>query len=222
MQDAFVSRRDPRFAPLLDQFGLLDLDQQPDTIYGLWPDLTLAYLNPAWFAFAASNGGEPGISDHWPIGRLVLDAVPECLKVWYQEFFSAALAAGGKHPPQHEYECSSADLLRRYLMTVYPLHGSSSGALLVVNSLLVEVPHLPSEQISMPPVSSVYVDDAGLIHQCAHCRRVRTVVGPTAWHWVPEWVRCPQLNVSHTLCNLCLNHYYPVPTDEGDGSNRVK
>jgi len=208
--DGQGARCDPRFSPLLNQFRSVDLDRNPDTVYGLWPDLTLSYLNRAWFNFAAANGGEPAISDRWGLGTPVADAWPECLRTWYRDFMAAAFATGGKRPAQHEYECSSSELRRRFVMSVYSLAGPSGDGLLVVNSPLIEAPWTALGTKAMPPVSPSYVDAAGLMHQCVHCRRIRTIGNPAEWHWVPEWVAHAQPNVSHVLCDLCLEHYYPT------------
>ena len=45
----------PAFGELLAGFDLDALARQPDTIIGLDADLRLAFLNPAWFAFAVST-----------------------------------------------------------------------------------------------------------------------------------------------------------------------
>jgi hypothetical protein len=209
MSSILEARGDPRFVRLLERSGGRQLDQSRDIIYGLWPDLTLAYQNAAWFRFAAENG-EPAISSTWPIGRSVLDAVPGCLSLWCRTFVASALASGGSRPLSHEYECSSADVYRRFVMTAYPVPGPIADGVLVANSLRVEVPHSQSDQVPMPQAARNYIDAAGLIHQCAHCRRVRSVAEPLEWHWVPEWVRHARQNISHGLCETCLTVYYPV------------
>ena len=63
----------PAFGELLAGFDLDALARQPDTIIGLDADLRLAFLNPAWFAFAEANGGGPAIARDWGLGRCVLD-----------------------------------------------------------------------------------------------------------------------------------------------------
>ena len=56
------------FVPLLDSFNLETLEKDSNPIFGLSADLTLNYLNPAWFAFAAENEGEPAISQRFHLG----------------------------------------------------------------------------------------------------------------------------------------------------------
>ncbi len=201
------SRCEPAFAALLTPSHLHILEDHPHTVYGVWPDLTLAYMNPAWFAFARRTGAEQAISSAWPIGRSTLDAVPECLRAWYATFFSRAAAVGSPVPRQHEYECSSAELNRRFLMKVYPLGGDNGRGFIIVNSLRFEVPHVKLERTAMPPVARAYSLDTGLMHQCVNCRRMQSIVQPSKWYWVPEWVREVPSNVRHSLCPTCLDLY---------------
>lgn len=53
---------DRDFAALLEEYLPEELHTSEDTIYGLKPDLTLAYFNEGWAQFAKRNGGEPAIS----------------------------------------------------------------------------------------------------------------------------------------------------------------
>ncbi|MDR9435354.1 MAG: hypothetical protein RI563_00650, partial [Thiohalophilus sp.] len=83
---------DPGFRQLLAQhFSIALLEQHPGTVYGLWPDLTLAYMNPAWFRFARYNQGEPVISTDWRRGRRITDALPEVLHPFYVELYLRGL-----------------------------------------------------------------------------------------------------------------------------------
>lgn len=201
---------DPGFAALLKGFDQEAIDRHSSSVYGLWPDLSLAYVNPAWFRFAADNNGEPDISTRWSIGSAFMQAVPDPLQNFYARLFSATLADGTRtdpRPVQHEYECSSAALYCRFLMTVYPLRSSSG--LLVVNTLTVECPHDQSERPPQLADPQTYADADGIVRQCAHCRRIQVPANPDLWHWIPAWVeKCPA-QTSHTLCNFCLDHYYP-------------
>jgi hypothetical protein len=202
---------DPEFAPLLKGFNLAAIERHPASVYGLWPDLSLAYVNPAWFRFASENNGEPAISTHWSIGSAFMQAIPDPLQAFYTRLFSTSLTEGSRtdsRPMQHEYECSSAAIYRRFLMTVYPLPGGTG--LLVVNTLAVECPHNPGERPPHPADTQTYADADGVVRQCAHCRRIQVPANADLWHWIPSWVeKCP-LHASHTLCNFCLDHYYPA------------
>jgi hypothetical protein len=105
---------------------------------------------------------------------------------------------------QHEYDCSSPELFRRYLMTLYPL-GHAEG-ILVVNSTIIEAGH--DTKKSHDPVSATYMDNNGFVRQCANCRRVRNMREPDRWDWVPAWVARPPARTSHTLCGFCLPYYH--------------
>jgi PAS domain S-box-containing protein len=202
------SRSDPEFTTLLTASHLHILEDHPQTVYGVWPDFTLAYLNPAWFEFARRNGGEHAIPAGWSIGQSALDAVPECLREWYVALFASAFASEVPLPQEHAYECSSADLHRRFLMKVYPLQRAEMRGFVVINSLRFEVPHVKFDRLAMPPIMEAYVDEAGSIHSCANCRRVQSVSDPSIWHWVPEWIRRVPPNTRPSLCPACRGQYY--------------
>jgi hypothetical protein len=193
------------FETLLRDYNLAVLEKHHGTIYGLWSNLRLAYVNPAWYRFAAENGGEPAISTRWKLGTLILDALPQFLRAYYETAYRKCLDA--EEPWEHQYECSSKDLYRHFHQIVYPLENSG---LLVVNSLIVEHSHDPAERHPQNPEESAYRDIHGLIHQCAHCRRVQNLLTKEQWDWVPEWVERVPSVTSHTFCPTCFGYYYPV------------
>lgn len=199
------SQCDPRFAPYIRSFEQAGLADTEGTVFGLWPELTLAYLNAGWFEFAAANGGEPAISQQWGLGRSVLDAIRDPLAPFYRRAFQVTLSSGT--PWQHEYECSSPTNLRRFVQHVYPLAGGAG--LLVVHSLIVDCPHPRDPDVSEHPVAGDYVDEHRLVRQCMHCRRVRRNGQRRRWDWIPAWVREPPENTSHGLCEVCFRYYYP-------------
>ncbi len=207
-----VEHFDREFKNLLRSHNFENMSAHSGIIYGVRADFCLSYLNPAWFRFAKENGGEPYISKEWGLGRSILDCVSGEVKAFYEARWNSCL--GAHEVWSHDYECSSDTLYRRYHQIVYPM-GRREG-LLFVNSLVVERLHDPSAR---PPVKaareSSYMDENGLICQCAHCRRVKNVRETERWDWVPEWVkRCPQYT-SHTFCPMCFRHYYPIAaTDE--------
>ncbi|MGE0383274.1 MAG: hypothetical protein AB7Q97_00995 [Gammaproteobacteria bacterium] len=198
----------PEFAPLLRDFDLQRLDAQHGAVYALWPDLTLAGFNRAWFDFARDNGGEPAISERFGIGARLMDAVPAVLREFVQDGLQGCLDR--RIPWQYDYECSSDSVLRRFRQIVYPL-GAGTG-LLIVNSLLVQHPHDPLSRRAGVPDSGLYRGRTGFIYQCAHCRRIQDVFRTERWDWVPEWVRRPPRDVSHALCPACFGYYYPLPS----------
>ncbi len=201
------TRCDSAFAELLTSSHLHLLEDHPHTVYGVWSDLSLAYMNPAWFSFARRNGAEREIPGAWSIGRSTLDAIPECLKTWYLSFFTAASLTEGSAPRQHEYECSSAELHRRFLMKVYPVRGAKGRGFIIVNSLRFEIPHVKMDRVSMPPAAGAYADETKSMTQCVNCRRVQSLAEPSVWHWIPEWVRQTPPNVRPALCPACRERF---------------
>jgi len=173
-----MSRAGNSFQEILAGFNFIDIENHPDSIFGLYPDFTLAYFNPAWFTFAAENRGEPQISRDWGLGRNIFDAIFGDLTSFYTHMYKKALVTGTTC--EHVYECSSPLVLRRYHQIIYPV---SQQALLVVNSLVVS---MPVEKISGGPSfnEADYRDSAGILHQCAHCRKIRNMRHENRWDWV--------------------------------------
>ena len=192
---------DPRFQALLADFDGEAIQNNRATIYGLWPDLALAYFNSGWTRFAALNGGEPQISAEWPLGRCILDAIAEPLRPFFVENYGRCLRE--ERPWEHAYECSSASVYRRFHLTAFPL--GAAAAVLVVNSLRQEVAHT---RVASPPLEQLYRDADGIVMQCCHCRRVRRVDDPKVWDWVPEWLTHQPANTSHGLCEPCMGFHY--------------
>lgn len=149
-------RYDPEFLPLLEIFssftiealGRSGLNSTANTVFGLWPDLRLAYTNPGWARFAALNDGEPDISCRWAIGSNIAAAISEPLRPFFVENYARCLWE--MRPWEFDYDCSSPDMFRLYRMTVYPLNGDG---LLAVNSPRVESPHT---RAAHPPRCSAF------------------------------------------------------------------
>lgn len=190
------------FEPLLRVYDLDELDRQPNTIYAVRSDFTLAYHNAQWTRFAEENGGEPAISTSWSMGRCILEALAEPILGFYESAYRGCLETG--EPFSHEFECSAPDLQRRLQQMCYPL-GDGKG-LLISNSIVVEEPHPGPAREGQ---TEDHVDANGILTQCCHCRRVRHARQADRWDWIPRWVQNPPENTSHGLCTLCLEHYYP-------------
>jgi len=190
-----------QFIELLESFKLPALQETQDIVYGLWPDFSLAFTNAAWAKFAASNGGEPAVSEQWSLGRNILDAIPQPLKAFYESHYRNCLSL--ERPWEHVYECSSPDALRMFHMTALPV-GKGEG-ILVINSLRIET---PIDRETAEPSETTYRNRHGMLVQCAHCRRFRRAASATTWDWVTDWVRSRQENVSHGICEPCLGFYY--------------
>lgn len=198
----------PGFAALLaPRFSIEELDRNPASIFGLWGDGTIAYVNPAWREFGRENGGYPRLESAWGLGAGYLDAIAEPLRPFYAGLLERAADESARlHPVTHQYECSSARLFRKYSMQVFVLEGRAG--FVIVNSLVFDAPHDPAVRPSHVADPTRYRDARGLVVQCAHCRRVRRAADLVRWDWVPAWVeQCPD-RTSHGVCGLCLEYYY--------------
>lgn len=184
---------DPEFRALLIEFGVESAESEPGSVFGCWADSRLAYFNPGWFAFAHSNGGLPTIPEEWNLGRRMLDAVADPLRLFFEDNIHRCLRE--RRPWEHLYECSSAESHRKFHMTTFPLGGGAG--FLVVNSLYQQVPQL---QIPSTPVEQLYRNSAGIVTQCCHCRRTRRVGSEHDWDWVAEWVKNQPRQTSHGIC----------------------
>ncbi|MBU1699827.1 MAG: hypothetical protein KJ970_16935 [Candidatus Eisenbacteria bacterium] len=195
------------FETLLRGFDPEILKQDSCVAYGLWPDLSLCYVNRGWKEFASKNGGDSDISSRWRLGSRVLDAVSDELKIFYQNVYSQCFSYS--KPWSHEYECSSPELFRRFEQTFFPL--KMNEGLLVVNRLLTETLHDPAEHIATSPDEEWYRNEAGILRQCSNCRRTQNIGSLDRWDWVPEWVRQPADATRFVLCPSCLDSDYAHP-----------
>jgi hypothetical protein len=200
-----VEKIDPGFSELLGSYDLVSLRQHSQTIYGIWPDFRLSYVNPGWFRFALENQGEPEISTKWRLGTSILDAIASPIRAFYKNQYQRCLQT--RTPWSHEYECSSPTLYRWLHQSTYPL-GRAEG-LLIVNSLKIERLHDPCARTPEKAENTIYRDKNGVAYQCPHCRRFKNLLELERWDWVPEWVKQMPSATSHTLCGVCFAHYYP-------------
>lgn len=198
----------PEFDRVFDRRTRVEMDRHPGTVVGLNHELSIAYLNPAWFRFARDNDGEPAISTEWGLGRPLMEAVPEVLQPLYLPLFRSMLIGeiSNQHPRQIEYECSSPELYRRFAMHLYPL--ASGAGVLLVHSLLVETAHEEAKPGIRMLEPAVYTNAHGLLNQCANCRRFENLE-TGEWDWIAQWVEQQPRNISHGICPVCLAYYYP-------------
>lgn len=191
----------PAFADVLRFFDDDDggFERLADPVYGLMPDLTLAYFNRAWFDLAA---GRPGWdASRWGLGRPVLDAIRGPLRDFYETAFRRVSMQGT--PWEHRYQCPTPELFRTYWMRVLPV---GAGRLLVVHAF--ERSEAALAETSTPLAE--YVDDLARLLMCGHCRRARHGRNGDRWDFVPALIASPPVNVSHGLCPPCLGYHYPA------------
>jgi hypothetical protein len=178
------------------------LEEDPAVSYILDSNYRFVYTNPAWDAFAVSNGA-PQLAGEAIIGFEIFDAIANVLKPVYTGVFRRATEA--EAISQMTYVCSSPEKKRQYRMKVYFMERRNW--FLVTNSLLAEHPHRNSRYADQ----DAYFDQ-GIITMCAHCRCSKRVDGSDVWDFVPDYLRLKglqALSVSHALCPVCQEHFYP-------------
>ncbi len=189
-------------AALIAPFETAALDLLPATVCAVTPELRIAYVNPAWRAFGLSNG--VAALEAIDVGVDVLAVTPEVLRPYYAELFARARQT--RTPLEHDYECSSPELHRVFRMRVHPC---SSGALVIVHSLLRQEAH---PQAPASALADAYRDDRRIVVQCSNCRRVRRPdahdAATAAWDWVPAFVEHIPPGTSHGICAVCAQYYY--------------
>lgn len=166
-----ASRSAPEFAEdLARELRVASLEAHPWPVVGLRRDGIIGYINPAWSRFAHDNGDGPEVDQHWSVGANYFEAIATPLRAFYRQLLAEAPhREASLRPHAHEYECSSPEVYRRFSLQVYTLADARGHVL--INSLVVEHPH-DAARAPLAPNDARYRDDNGLVHQCAHCRRV--------------------------------------------------
>ncbi|MGD8709046.1 MAG: hypothetical protein PVF40_01555, partial [Ectothiorhodospiraceae bacterium] len=160
-------RLDPRLAPLIDCVSVDTLEAEDGTVFAVWEDGRLGYINEAWGHFARENEGEPVITEHYPLGTSVYQGMAPPMRRFFASLVKKALATG--RVVAHSYECSSPTTYRLYHQSLYPV--GSRRAVVAVNSLVETHAH-PGPSVSHEPDPSLYRDADGVLSQCSYCRRV--------------------------------------------------
>lgn len=196
----------PEFQALIGPSRLDSFNSSPGTVYGLDAHCNLTYFNPAWFAFAEENGKGSSILEDWTLGRNLFDAIPDALEGFYRTLFESAWDENiSPYSTRHaEYECHSPHLYRRFSMHLYPLNRAG---MLIAHSLLVEEP-FDRSSAQTPQTMDDYLNEDGMFVQCSNCRRLKHAVLEERWDWIPEFIQDPRKKTTHSICSLCLQHYY--------------
>jgi hypothetical protein len=187
-------RLDVRFRALLHEFKLVDLEREHWPAYGMWLDSTLAYVNPAYARQLPTS---------WGLGAKVLDATG-ILRASVERVHATVCET--KEPAVMRYACPTASWEREFELRVFPV-GLAAGevrGLLAIHSLVLDRPHTRGHA----PDDATYRDRAGLVHQCAHCRRTRRNGEREIWDVAPDYIDHAPANTSHGICAPCVSHYY--------------
>jgi len=180
------------------------LDQSAQVSFVLDTNLRLTYCNQAWNRFALDNGA-PELARDGAIGSDLRQVIGKELRPFYLSAFEKV--AREKTVWECLYECSSPQLFRKFLMRIHLL--SPSGWYLVTNSRVIERPHATAVVTGLED----YLNSDGLINMCMHCRCSRRRSAPEQWDFVPAHLDRGLSNVSHSLCPVCLEYFYPKPED---------
>ena len=167
------------------------LRDSADTAYVVSRDGRLLWHNAAWERFAQDNNGDSVLTD-WRVGCSILDAMSPPLRAFYAEGFARACDEQTRW--DHEYDCNSDNVIRKFRMSAYPL-----GHFVVVTHARIDHAHLADHPNALP----------ALITMCSHCQRVQPLVDVKEWTWIPSIVAAPPEYVSHGLCPPCAQYYYP-------------
>jgi hypothetical protein len=160
--------------------------------------LNLVCHNKAWDRFAQENSA-PELAGGAAIGTNLLRVTDESLRPFYSDAFNRVVRE--KMVWEWQYECSSPERFRKFLMRVHPV--TLSGWIFVTNSLLVEDRHALGATDSKG-----YINSHGQIQLCIHCRCSKRATPPERWDFVPANLKAQLANVRNDLCPTCRGYYY--------------
>lgn len=189
---------DPDFAQHVAPLDIAALSASRDVIYIVDRGFVLRGYNQAWLDFAEENGGAAMLA-RYPVGSSILDAMSPAIRRAVTHDYETALRTG--RPAERTFECSSPGVFRRYEQTQYPL---PSGAGWVTTNHLVESREHDRQAHAW---SRRYLDDAGRVLQCSHCRRTLDQESRARWDWVPSLVARPRSDTRLSLCPMCREYY---------------
>jgi hypothetical protein len=170
-----------------------DYDRDPHVIYAVDENLRIVRCNPAWDTFALENNGSAA-KESKVRGVSLFAVIPRDLSDYYDSGFQAARKQGRW---QHDFDCSSARVLRRLRMTVTPF----GSGLLFRNVLVKDALAPPSE------AGGSFADYGRVITMCSHCRRVENKKS-NVWQWVPEFIDEMPAEIGYRLCPPCWAYHY--------------
>ncbi len=165
-------------------------------------DLHFTYCNPAWDWFAAENGA-PELRGKSTVGTDLRLVLVEALRPFYLRAFDQATQSGKVW--ECVYECSSPNVFRKFQMRIHPL--SPSHWYLITNPIVIERPHTSAVTAALER----YLGPDGFITMCSHCRSSRKTGGPEQWDFVPAHLAPHLTNITHGMCPICLEYFYPRP-----------
>ena len=146
----------------------------------------------------------------WGVGSSALDAIDSHLQPFYRALYERAFAG---EIVEHRYQCHLPDRYREFRMRLLPDVRRETA--LVEHALIIDR-HLPSfTDLDDAAIRAHYLCN-GVVVQCCHCRKARRSGAVEAWDWVSRLIEQPWPAISHGLCPVCLEYYYPAdrPADD--------
>ena len=180
-----------------------DILNVDNVIYVFDDRLTLVEINDAYRKFAEANLAGPQFLAKFGAGCELLDVIPAPLQPFYTDLYQRAL---GGEVIEHDYQCHSPERYRIFRLRLIPLE---DGRVIAENSLRVDIALPGALDLDEVAISAAYVGPSGLINQCMHCRKVKAATGADRWDWIPMMIASRDRRVSHGLCRVCLELYYP-------------
>jgi hypothetical protein len=183
---------DPAFLAILEPFSLERLQAEDNAVFGLWPNLRLAYVNPAGERLV--HAAAPALGT-WGVGSSILPALPERLRFFYVEEMQRVLASAKifRHlePPQ-------GTGMRGRRVQMLPLWGS--GLLLYS----VPVTELPAPG---GPLEALYRGPNGFLLSCSYCHTYKRAGEGEHWEWVPAFAEHTPAQTTHGVCHFCFGYH---------------
>jgi hypothetical protein len=183
-----------------------DLRNITNTIYIIDQNYNIVDYNNGYKRFAIENEGSD-ILIKWPIGSNILSSIPDIIRNDIKNMYDDVIL--NNKIIEHEYDCHSPTAFRRFKMRILPF---MNGFALHEHCLIESSKLNGSYELSDSEIESRYVDINGIIHQCCHCRRIQSNTDINNWVWVVSLIKRNNIflpNISHTICPVCLLHYYP-------------
>ena len=171
----------------------------------------IRFVNPAWDRFASENGGAPGALGSAVVGTTFLDHVAgHEVRAHHARLLERALAGQGWSGVVQLGECNSPTEARLMAARFERVVAGPAEVPVGIAAVYTMLTTRPMAGVH-PPVeaeAAAYRRPDGLLTQCACCRRVQDTADPERWDLVPRLVEAPALNVTHGLCDLCVQLYY--------------
>ncbi len=182
------------------------LEQSSMVSYIVDGDYQINYCNPAWDRFALENDA-PELIRTSVLGLDLRSVLGKDLRSFYTQALEGVEKSGRVW--DWLYECSTPEVFRKFHMRVHSI-SSPKKWFLFTNALVIEHRHTASATGSL----NNYLNSNSDITMCSHCRRSRRGEDSMQWDFVPAHLERGVFNVTHSLCPVCLEYFYPKPVDD--------